>query len=150
MTVSDEMNELTIPPTTNEKIIDLLINAKKSILMSTGFHNDFYNDTKIKTVMTDAIKRVKSTKIIITKDKESVPQEGWLFDLANDSTNNIQIRYNIDAPHWFIIDNKNIRLEKIHEIGNIGQYNFFDKDIPKDLINVLKAQFDNWWSSAAE
>lgn len=150
MAVSDEINELTLPTTTNEKIVDLLINAKKSIIMSTGFHNEFYNDKKIKTVMTDAIKRVKSTKIIITKDKESVQQEGWLFDLARDLSNNIQIRYNTDAPHWFIIDDKNIRLEKVHKIGNIGEYNFFDKDIPKDLVNVLKSQFEDWWSSAAE
>lgn len=149
MIISDDIDETATLEGTNEKIIGLLKNANKSILMSTGLHTDFYGDESVKTVMMDAIKRVKSIKIIITEKYDPVPQNiSWLFALKEELKDKIQIRYKEDALHWLIIDDKNIRLERPHPIGKIGVNNFFDINVPKDLINVLKAQFYEWWLSA--
>ena len=149
MDISDIIDETATLEATNIKIKGLLKNAKKSILMSTGLSSQFYGNTEVKTVMIDAIKRVKSVKIIITEKNEPVPQNiKWLFDLKENLKDKIQIRYNEHALHWLIIDDKNIRLEKPHPIGSIGVNNFFDHNVPKDMINVLKLQFDDWWLTA--
>ena len=145
MNISDDIEETATTEETNRKIKLLLKNAKKSILMSTGLHTEFYGNEEVKTVMLDAIERVKSVKIIITEKREHVPQKiKWLFALKD----KVEIRHNKNALHWLIIDDKNIRLEKPHPVGEIGVNNFFDHDVPKDMINVLKIQFDDWWSTA--
>ena len=147
--ISDDIDETATLAGTNEKIIGLLKNAKKSILMSTGLHSEFYGNEEVKTVMMDAIKRVKSIRIIITEQYEPVPQNiSWVFALKEELKDKFQIRYSKDALHWLIIDDKNIRLERPHPIGDVGVHNFFDKNVPKGMINILKTQFDEWWLSA--
>ncbi|MCK5660544.1 MAG: hypothetical protein KAH86_04230 [Methanosarcinales archaeon] len=149
MIISSNIDETATAEATNKKIIGLLKGAKKSILMSTGLHPEFYGDEDVKTVMADAITRVKFTQIIITEKYESVPQNiSWLFDLKNKLKDKIQIRYNECALHWLIIDDKNIRLERPHPSDVIGVNNFFDTNVPKDMVNVLKTHYEEWWNSA--
>lgn len=149
MNISDDIDETATPEAANKKIIDLLKNAKKSILMSTGFHAEFYGKEEIKNVMIDAIKRVNINKIIITEKYEPIPQDiNWLFALKKELKDKFEIKYNENALHWLIVDDKNIRLERPHPTKQIGVNNFFDKNVPKDMINVLKTQYDEWWYSA--
>lgn len=149
MTHSDIIDETTTPQETKDKIISLLNDTNKSILMSTGLSPEFYNDKEVRTVMEAAIRRAKEIKIIITEDKENRQKEvSWLFNLKKELNDKIQFRYLGNASHWLIVDDKHIRLEKNHPLGTIGEYNFFDKDVPNIIVKVLKTKFNEWWSSA--
>lgn len=141
------MEETIRPDDTKTKIIELFGKAKKSILMSTELNSKFYNDNDVKIVMEKALKKVKSAKIIITRDIESRKIDvDWLFDIARHN-NKIQIKPCEKAMHWLIIDDKHIRLEKSHTIGTIGQENLFQFDVPQIVTEILKKKFYSWWDS---
>lgn len=146
---SNIIDETITPKETKNKIINLLNSANKSICMSTGLNPSFYNNGEVKTALWNAIKRVKEIKIIITEDKDKKQTEvSWLFNLEKELNGKVQFRYLEDALHWLIIDDKNIRLEKPHPPRTIGEFNFFDKDVPNIIIKVLKTEFNDWWDSA--
>ncbi|RZN15495.1 MAG: hypothetical protein EF812_02370 [Methanosarcinales archaeon] len=141
------MEETIKSDDTKKKIIELFGKAKKSILMSTELNSEFYNDDDVKNVMEDALKKVKSAKIIITNDIESRKKDvKWLFDIARHD-NKIQIKPCEKAMHWLIIDDKHIRLEKSHKIGIIGKENLFQFDVPQIVTEILKKKFYSWWDS---
>ncbi|CAD6494599.1 MAG: hypothetical protein EMLJLAPB_00855 [Candidatus Argoarchaeum ethanivorans] len=141
------MEETISPDDTKKKIIELFGKAKKSILMSTELNSKFYNDDKVRKVMEEALKKVKSAKIIITNDIELRKKDvNWLFDIARQN-NKIQIKPCKKAMHWLIIDDKHIRLEKPHKIGIIGKENLFQFDVPQIVTEILKKKFYSWWDS---
>ncbi|MCZ7401559.1 MAG: hypothetical protein O8C61_04995 [Candidatus Methanoperedens sp.] len=132
--------------TTKQKVIGLLAQAKDEILMSTGLNSDFYNDAKIKTTITDAFRRVKKIRIIIDGDVDLRKTETpWFFELAKELNQKLQMRQNKDILHWLVVDNKNCRLEKVHQLGRVGTENLVAYDVPLPVLENIKDSYNKWW-----
>lgn len=138
--------ETNNPEIAKKKIIGLLERAENYIWISTGLSSEFYNDAELKSAMTEAFKRVREIRIIIDGNadikKAEVP---WLFNIAMEIKQKLQIREKERILHWLIVDGRHFRLEKKHyscEVGtgNIAVCNAFEP-IPK----ILMTEFDKWW-----
>ena len=74
----------------------------------------------------------------------------WLFAFKEQFGNKLQIKHNMDIPHWLIVDGKHFRLEKEHDNGAIGNNNLFVTDVEHPLVSdVIERRFEDWWFRAS-
>lgn len=131
------------------KIISLLERCKNYLWISTGFDLEFYNDGKIKNAMVETFMRVEEVRIIIDGDVETKKNElTWLFEVANEHKEKIQIRQAEGILHWFIVDGKHFRLEKWHPSGVVWTDNLFIYDSDLIISEKLKRDYENFWYNA--
>ena len=135
------------PKTTKEKMIYLFEKSDKYIWMSSGCNSEFYTDKEIISAMTNAFERVKEIRIIIQGDiTDKMNSLKWLFKIKSQFGDKLQIKQNINTPHWLIVDGKHFRLEKHHVSGEIGDNNLFITDINQPFISdVIKRKYEDWW-----
>ena len=132
------------PKTTKEKMIYLFEKSDKYIWMSSGFNSEFYTDKDIMSAMTNAFERVEEIRILIQGNITENCK--WLFKIKSQFGDKLQIKQNINIPHWLIVDGKHFRLEKYHTSGAIGDNNLFVTDINQPFISdVIKRKYEDWW-----
>lgn len=131
---------------TKTKIITLFKNAKKYVWMSSALNSDFYNDPDVATPIKEALEKVSEFRILIDgKAKESIEQIEWFADIVDNEK--VKIRELKGVPHWIIVDGRDFRLEKQHELGVMGTNNVFVRDMEFSLSEVIQFTFEEWWDS---
>ena len=135
--------------------------AQRSVWMSTALHPAFYGRESVSDVVKRAAERVKEFRLLIdgrVDPNERLMRLPWLRELI--ASGRIEARHaKGEVPHWIIVDDgAYMRLEKPHEIDEIGKRNVLiviDADITlflSDLVDILrravKRAFNEWWISA--
>jgi len=131
-------------------ILDLLGKARDKIYMSSRLSMDFYNRPRVKEQMIAAANRTKEFRLLLdntTKWDALKDQVPWIEELAR--MNKITIRESPNnIPHWLIVDERYVRLEKPH-IGkeSRSQGNLVIDCKSRFLINSLIEEYNGWWNA---
>ncbi len=144
--IIDEPNDEEIA---EEVIIKNLKEAGNNVLMATGNANpEFYGREKVKEAFKDCAKKVKLIEIVSGKIKNETKNPLYKLSDQNKNVNLYEIvgeKYL--QPHFRIIDNKNVFLERDHSRGSKKRYySYFPED--RFLAKRYRKIFFNFLSKA--
>lgn len=122
-----------------EAIADLFNSAKLSVIMSTSLHTGFYNEDRVHHSLEDAARRVESFRILLDNDVDveaSKRELAWLFELKANGRLELA-KSNQSIPHWMVVDERSIRMEKPHPRGERGSSNLIIKNADANLLPLI-------------
>jgi len=143
-------------------IIDLLKATKKSLSMSSSLAPVFYvkkpnvynafketlqnENVKTRLIFDSSVSEWNTIKAVLQFNNET-----WVDSLIKNKT--LEVRENKNIPHWIIVDDDHVRIEKSHDPGVLLTTNAIMHNIEKSndaalkvLFSTIKSTFDSWWT----
>jgi hypothetical protein len=130
--------------------VGLVGEAKKSVFMSTDLYLPFYQSEDVKKSLIKAASVCSSFRIVVDNRVDAakrMTELDYLIPLARDGKVSIRQAV-VPVPHWWIVDRKNMRLERPHPIEAPSGTNMQIMDATDDIVEQVETEIDRMWVMA--
>jgi hypothetical protein len=143
----DEASEIKELQTDTKDVRDLLIsvleNTTDQLYMSTALHSDFYEMDQVRReicrIADSGEVRVLLDSHVSVEEKRS--EHPYLFGTDGIALKKSKKR----VPHWWICDQEDLRLEKIHGENERGDQNLVILDAQPSVCEFFLEEYNTWW-----